>query len=200
MKKLVSLIILFCIFFNLLTTVVKADTTGTNASDQVEVCIETDADGNCIKPAGDSWLQDVFGESLTLDIFRSSNYWEGETGVFVLLAVLLGNGFIVLFIATIGAIGIGVFKLISSAGDQAKLDNAKKWVTNAVKGFAVVLIAFIGVNIVTYILGVGNVFKLAENLRVCDNTALIEWKRENDKLDWINCKCESGSWTCESPS
>ncbi len=186
----------------------STSTTSTSASgdrgDEVIVCIETDEDGKCIDPSGDSWIKEVFGESLILNILKPKNYWEGETGIFSLLSMILANGFVILFLATIFAIGYGLIKLIGSEGDQSKLDSAKKWIKNSVIGFAVVLIAFVGVNVLTFMLDVGSVFDLAENMRVCGKgekrKVLFMYKKE-DKPECLkekcNCTCNGDDgWSC----
>lgn len=154
------------------------------------------------------WIQKLFGDSIKLDIFKPFNLWEGEGTIFSYVAMIISNGFVLLFILFIIAVAVGTLKMISSQGDSGKFESAKKWFTNAVTGMVVTMVIFVVLNIGTALLGFGNIFRLASEFSVCDGKALYQYKK--DRFEALNienkqypnltllydCTCESGGWSC----
>lgn len=160
---------------------------GSCSGDDVVCCnvkSDTQDDSNVNIPVeGDDWLNDIFGEGINLNIPKPLGLWEeGEISILALGGVCLANGFVILFLVFIVAIGIGTLKWISSSGIQAKIESAQKWFKNAGMGFGVTILIFVGVNIATILMGVGHVFEMANEFAVCNGVNLYQWKQDNP--DW----------------
>ncbi|MDD3646916.1 MAG: hypothetical protein PHS44_00240 [Candidatus Dojkabacteria bacterium] len=152
-------------------------------------------------PGEGDLFDEIFGPggSIRLNILKPLNYWEGDTSIWVILSVILSNLFVILFIVLIFAIAIGAIRMVGSQGSDTKLQSASKWFKNALIGFAATIIMFILVNVVTFFLGIGTVFSLAQNLAVCNGETLFEHKRDIDEdtlpegCDW---ECTPADWVC----
>jgi len=155
-----------------------------------------------IPTAENDFIKKVFGEGLNLDILKPLNFWdmEGTASIWSLLATLFSIAFPILYIAFVASVLIGAMKWISSQGKEAQLQSAQKWIKNAVLGFVGTTVVFIAVNVITWWLGVGSIFNLAQNLAVCEKQVLYEFKQSNPEYygsDYY-CTCEEGAgWKCE---
>jgi hypothetical protein len=196
-KKILTLFILAFPFFLFISGKFGGVYAQTEEEDDV-VIIETEDD--------DDFLNEVFGEdNIILKIFKPMNYWEGQAGIWAIGAYVFSVGFTVLFIAFIVAILIGVIKWQSSQGAEDQVRAAQKWIKNAVIGFLSTIAVFAGVNVVTWWLGIGSVYNLAENLVTCKDfegkaVVLYEYKDRENKLEGnYDCTCEDGvgeGWDC----
>lgn len=145
------------------------------------------------------WVSEVLGPvSISLRIF---NALEGKATLWSLIAWGFSIAFPILFLAFIAAVAIGGIKWMSSGGNETKLQSAQKWIKNAVIGFLAVGVVFILANVITWWLGFGNMFDLAQNLATCNNTVLFEYKRQtygNIDVDYV-CSCEENAvtWSCQ---
>ncbi|MBU0975519.1 MAG: hypothetical protein ABIE03_07825 [Patescibacteria group bacterium] len=165
------------------------------------VSVAASNNDDVLVPGEGDLFDEIFGSggSIRLKILKPLNYWEGDTSIWVILAVVLSNLFIVLFLALIFAIGIGAMRLVSSQGNEGRLQSASKWLKNAVVGFAVTIIMFIVINLVTFFLGIGSVFSLAQNLAVCHGETLFEHKGDIDEStlpDGCTWECTPADWVC----
>lgn len=160
-----------------------------------------------------SFFEEVFGpNNLLLSIFRPINYWQGNASLWSIFAMVLSFAFPVLFIAFIVVIAIATIKWVSSQGREAEYVSAQKWMKNAFYGFFANIFVFVGVNIITWWIGIGNIFSLAQNLATCEDingkkVVLFEFKKDGKdtvgtKID-INleydCVCQdetSHAWSC----
>ena len=134
----------------------------------------------------------IFGGKIDLDIFNPTKL-KGEAGFWSLAAFSIQVLSPVSFIVAFGAAGIGAMKMSQSQGDSGKMESAKKWFVNGVLGIAATIVVLLAVNLVTTILGVGNIFNMAENLSVCGNKPLYEVKKNGP--DGANYECVNGSWS-----
>lgn len=160
-------------------------------------------DSVTIPIVGDDWLKEIFGEGgLELNILKPKNFFgiEGTASIWSILAMIFAMIWPILFVAFIASIAIGVIRWISSEGVQVKLESAQKTVRNAVFGFIATVLVFAGVNIATWWLGIGNIFQLAQNLAVCGDVVLYEYKRDHlgNIGDKVDCSCPEGAtkWQC----
>lgn len=164
------------------------------------IIFSVEADEPIVIPVeGDFW-GDLFGEGITLNIFNPSNF-EGEAGFWSLVVGVLQWVFPLLFIASLAFIAIGAIKMQSSAGDTGKYESGKKTVINAVIGFLSVIFFILIGNLVTMVIGIGNIFSLSQNLATCgedsNKQTLYQWKQDHpDYYNSNNCKCSNGSWSC----
>ncbi len=149
---------------------------------------------------GDKWLtKNLFGsESITLKILTPTKFVSGETTIWVIIAMIISNLFVALFLVTIVAIVIGVLKWFASQGQEGKIESGQKWIRNAIMGFVATIVAFVLVNVGTYFIGVGNVFDLADNVSVCGDDVLYRYKQDKNLLDKdVECKCSNDVWVCK---
>ena len=162
------------------------------------------ADDSVIIPVeGEVW-KDLFGEGgIELNIFNPANS-GAEATFWSIVAKLLNAFYVVLFLATIVFIIIGVIKMQSSMGDQSKYGSGKKTIKNAIIGFLSLGAFVIVSSFITYLIGIGNVFKLAKNLETCgqgeSKQTLYQWKQEYpNEYNNDNCICsEDGNWSCSA--
>ncbi|MBN2015418.1 hypothetical protein JW766_01160 [Candidatus Dojkabacteria bacterium] len=172
-----------------------------------QVCCEIStqkSEGEVIIPVdGDDWLEKVFGSGgLVLNILKPVNFWsmEGTASIWSIIAFLYTFFTAILFVAFIVAIGIGAIRWMSSMGEETKVQSARKWVSNAFKGLMVVVVVFIGVSVVTWLIGVGSVFDLAQNLAVCGDHVQYESKTDQCGDVYSDCECEcsegASDWSC----
>lgn len=166
-----------------------------------------DSEGVGIDVEG-SWAQDVFGDALELNIMKPLNFWnmEGTASIWSLVAFLYSFITIVLFVGFLFAVGIGALKWISSQGQEAQVQSAQKWMKNAVMGLAAIIIVFIIVSFISLFFGIGSIFEMGQNLAVCGDSTLYEYKNElredmgmePDEWDCVwRCPEGSGGWVCE---
>lgn len=160
---------------------------------------EPDEGGLSIFSEGAEWL---FGdEGLTLNILKPSKLMkmEGTASFWSLVAYISSVLWWFVLVVFFFAVGIGAIRWISSQGQEAQLQSAKKWMVNAVTGFTATIVVFLIANFITWLIGIGGVFDLPQNLAVCgegDNKqVLFEWKKEHDMLDAKECNCV-GTWHC----
>jgi len=163
------------------------------------ITLTTTSDSISIFSEGAEWL---FGEdSLILNLVRPPTLFnmEGTASIASIGIFIVSFLWWILIVATFAAGAIGAMKWVSSGGEESKVQSAKKWTVNAVTGFGVAIAIFLIANFFTWILKMGNVFDLAQNLAVCgegENTVtLIDWKKDNNNLDAKECKC-NGGWSC----
>jgi len=149
---------------------------------------------------GAEWL---FGEEgLTLNILKPSTLMkmEGTASFWSLVAYISSVLWWFVLVAFFFAVGIGAIRWISSQGQEAGLQSAKKWMVNAVVGFSATIVVFLIASFITWLIGIGGVFDLPQNLAVCgigDNKqVLFEWKKEHDMLDATECTCDGNNWSC----
>ncbi len=161
---------------------------------------EPDEGGVNIFSEGAEWL---FGdEGLTLSILKPSRLMkmEGTASFWSLVAYISSVLWWFVLVAFFFAVGIGAIRWISSQGQEAKLQSAKKWLVNAVVGFSATIAVFLIANFITWLIGIGGVFDLAKNLAVCgegdDKEVLFEWKKEHDMMDATDCTCNYKGWSC----
>lgn len=146
-------------------------------------------------PGSGDWFEKVFGGSgIALYVFDPTNV-QGEATFWTFAGWGISVLFVVLFIAAIAAIAIGTIKMASSGGEQSKLESGKKWFKNAVIGFAAAAAFFVVTNIALYVLGLGNIFDLAQNFAVCGDKPLYQYKNEQNIGD-LKCTCVGSSWSC----
>jgi hypothetical protein len=162
-----------------------------------------------IPTEGDSWIEEVFGsEGLKLNILKPLTFWEleGTASIWSIAGYLFSFLTMILFVSCLVAVGIGIAKMMSSGGEEGKLQSGKKWATNAAMGVVSVIVIFIVANFITWLLGVGNIFNLAQNVAVCgegaNSTALYEYKKEKygDPYTDVECTCpdNNSGWDCSS--
>ncbi|MFC1780498.1 hypothetical protein ACFLY9_02290 [Patescibacteria group bacterium] len=163
-----------------------------------------EGDGVVVPTEGDSWLDEVFGEGgLNLNIMKPLAFWdmEGTASIWSIAAMILNLIWPVLFIAFIVAVLVGVMKWMSSQGDETKLQSARKWIQNAIIGFVATGMIFVGANVATWWLGLGSVFSLSQNLAVCGDDVLYEYKKNTfgDAGADVECTCSEGAitWSCK---
>jgi hypothetical protein len=164
-----------------------------------------DDEGGVTIGTGEGFVRDVFGNAgLVLNIFRPFNL-GGHVTIYSLAALILEYAFPLLFLAFIVVVGIGGIKWISSQGNDTKVQNASKWLKNGVIGFLSTVFVFVGVNLITWFVGIGSVYHLAENLVVCeDNTGKLETMFDHKRNEGLgaeySCTCvEEGvgyHWEC----
>lgn len=157
------------------------------------------SDGVSIEVEDESWLKEVFGDSLKLNIFNPTGDLfssKAEVTVWVVAALLVEIAFYILFIVMIVAILIGVIKWISSQGKEDKLVGAQKWVKNPLIAFGATIGMFLLINIITWFMGAGSIFTLAENLSVCGDEVLYQYKQDAGLTGDYYCTCNADSWSC----
>jgi len=190
-RKITSIIFILILFF-VSPLIYRAEVYG---EDEEGVAIGTD----------DGFVKDVLGDTgLILNIFRPFDL-GGHITIYTIAALILEYAFPLLFIAFMFVVGIGVIKWISSQGNEAKIQNAYKWLKNGAVGFLSTVFVFIGVNLITWFLGIGNVYHLAEHLVVCRDSSgrfetMLEYKRRtNLGAEWT-CYCHEApvgtEWAC----
>jgi len=152
-------------------------------------------------PVDEGFIKEIFGGNISLNIFKPTKYWEGDAGFWSIIGAIFSLAFPLLFIAFLFAIGVGGIRWLSSQGNEGKLQSAQKWIQNAVFGFVATALAFILLNVITWFMGFGNVFGLAQNLSTCGNKPLYQFKKENTG-ECTNYQCNSGAdghqtgWAC----
>ncbi len=162
-----------------------------------------DGDDGVTVPVEGDWVQEIFGEDgLQLNILKPINFFgiEGTASIWSILAMVFELTWPILFLAFLVMVAIGVIKWISSGGEQAKVESAQKTVKNAAYGFIATALLFVVVNIATWWLGIGDIFKLAQNLAVCNGIVLYEFKRDDlGGVDAdVSCTCTDSGWSCSA--
>jgi heme/copper-type cytochrome/quinol oxidase subunit 2 len=186
------------------------DSTNSRQALIAESAGEEDADdgGVTVPVEGSDWVKDLFGGDLKLRIMSPTNFMgmEGTASIWSIIAYVYSFITIILFLGFLFAIAIGAIKWISSQGQEGKVQSAQKWIRNAVMGFVAVIVVFIIVNFISYILGIGSIFEVGQNLAVCEGKVLYEYKeelrestgKEPEKWDCV-WRCPEGAegWVCE---
>ena len=143
------------------------------------------------------WAEELLGDKVELFIFNPS-YLTGEAGFWSLAAMIFSALFVLSFLVTIFAIGFGSIKMSSSQGDQAKMASGKKWFVNGAIGFLSTIVFILITNLILSVTGIGSIFTLAQNVQVCADQALYQYKKEHpDLMDLENCTCSAGGWQCQ---
>jgi len=161
---------------------------------------ETDENDQVVINTDGDWLDKIFPDgSISLNIFNPSKF-EGQASFWSLVGWFISLLFPIAFLASIAFIAIGTIKYVSSNGEDAKVQSARKYIKNAVLGFVSTIVFFIGANLILIIFGFGNLFDFAQNVAVCEDKALYEYKRDNPTyLDSDDCTCTASGWSCTAP-
>lgn len=83
-----------------------------------------------------------------------------SVGLGQVIGSLVGFMVIVAVLAALIYIILGAFQWITSGGDKAKVESARNHIIAAVVGLVIIALAFIILNIVTNLLGIGNITEL----------------------------------------
>ena len=83
-----------------------------------------------------------------------------SVGLGTVIGSLVGFMVIVAVLAALIYIILGAFQWITSGGDKAKVESARNHIIAAVVGLVIIALAFIILNIVTNLLGIGNITDL----------------------------------------
>ena len=106
--------------------------------------------------------QHVFaqGKNVDIKIVQPANTLAPNTGLGQIIGTLVGFLVVISVIAALIYIILGAFQWITSGGDKAKVESARNHIIAAVVGLVIIALSFVILNIVTNLLGIGDITNL----------------------------------------
>ncbi|HEC65757.1 MAG TPA: hypothetical protein ENI23_10705 [bacterium] len=140
-----------------------------------------------------------FEEGIRLDLFNPN---FGISGFYSLVGLISMTVFSLLIVVWLVVIGIGAFQIISSQGDEQKIQSGYKNVKNVFVGITIGMLFFIALSLVGTFLGFGNVYQWADKLAICelgessipaqrDDIFKFQFEEKTDIPEGAGIKCSS---------
>lgn len=109
-----------------------------------------------------SSAQHVFaqGKNVDIKIVQPANTLAPNTGLGQIIGTLVGFLVVISVIAALIYIILGAFQWITSGGDKTKVESARNHIIAAVVGLVIIALSFVILNIVTNLLGIGDITNL----------------------------------------
>lgn len=103
--------------------------------------------------------QHVFAD-VDVKINQPANTLAPNTGLGQVVSTLVGFLVVVAVLAALIYIILGAFQWITSGGDKTKVESARNHIIAAIVGLVIIALSFVILNVVTNLLGIGDITNL----------------------------------------